>query len=182
MLSGSAKVFQTSESGQDRILRIVRRGQAFGELAMIEGKDRFVTVQTLEDCDVLRLARKDFVEFGNKHTWVLWTLLAAFAERIRRKNDDMLDLAFRDVPYRLLHVLSELVEQHGEKGPDGWKITMSLSPLDLASMVGTSTESIAHLLGRYESDGLLKRAGNNWIVPDPQALTKIIEYAAQQDV
>ena len=160
-------------------MRILRPGNAFGELAMIEGKPRFVSVQTLEDCDVLRLARKDFVAFGDKHTWVLWTLLAAFAERIRRRNEDVLDLWYRDVPYRLLHLLSELSEQHGESGPDGRRITMPLSPRDLASMVGSNAETIGHLLDRFESEGLLKRAGTHWVVPDTKALTKALEYAGQ---
>lgn len=182
LLSGSAKVFQTSEDGKDRILRILKRGNAFGELAMIEGKSRFVSVQTLEDCEVLRLARKDFVAFGDKHTWVLWTLLSAFAERIRRMNEDVLDLSFRDVPYRLLHALSDLVERHGESGPDGWRITMPLSASDLASMVGSNAETIGRLLDRYETDGLIKRAGANWVVPDRTALARTLEYTAQQGV
>ena len=181
MLSGSAKVFQTSEGGKDRILRILKRGNAFGELAMIEGKARFVSVQTLVDCEMLRLARKDFIAFADKHTWVLWTLLSNFAERIRRKNEDVLDLAFRDVPYRVLHVLSDLVGEHGESGPDGWRITTPLSVRDLASIVGSNIETVGHLLDRFETDGLLKRDGVNWVVPDPKALTKILEYTAQQD-
>ena len=179
LLSGSAKVFQTSEDGKDRVLRVLKPGHVFGELAMIEGKPRFVSVQTLEDSEMLRLARKDFVAFADKHTWVLWTLLAAFAERIRRRNEDVLDLSFRDVPYRLLHMLSELVDEHGESGPDGRRITMPLSAAELASMIGSNSETVGHLLDRFENDGLLKRAGANWVVPDPKALTKALEYAAQ---
>lgn len=182
LLAGSAKVFQTAEDGKDRILRILKPGNAFGELAMIEGKARFVSVATLEDCDMLRLARKDFVAFADTHTWVLWTLLAAFAERIRRKNEDVLDLSFRDVPYRLLHALSELVDQHGESGPDGWRITMPLSARDLAAMVGSNAETVGRLLDRYETDGLIKRAGTHWIVPDRKAITRTLEYTAQQAV
>jgi len=179
LLKGSAKVFETSESGKDRIIRILKPGNAFGELAMIEGKSRFVSVQTVEECEVLRLARKDFVAFANQHTWVLWKLLSAFAERIRRRNADVLDLSYRDVPYRVLRVLSELLEDHGESGPDGRRITMPLSTNDLASMVGSNTETVGHLLDRFETDGLLKRSGANWVVPSPKALTKALEYAAQ---
>ncbi|PYQ51214.1 MAG: hypothetical protein DMF78_13820 [Acidobacteria bacterium] len=43
VLSGSAKVFRTSEDGRDRILMIIRPGDAFGELAMIEGLPRSAT-------------------------------------------------------------------------------------------------------------------------------------------
>jgi CRP/FNR family transcriptional regulator, cyclic AMP receptor protein len=182
LLSGSAKMFQTSEDGKDRILRILQPGNAFGDLAMYEGKNRFVTVQTLADSDVLRLPRKSLVAFAEKHTWVLWTLLASLAERIRRSNEDVLDLSFRDVPYRLLHALSDLVERHGVKGADGVRISMQLSASDLASMIGSNTDTVGRLLERYENDGLIKRAGTDWTVPDPATLTKTIEYTAQQGV
>jgi CRP/FNR family cyclic AMP-dependent transcriptional regulator len=182
LLSGSVKLFQTAEDGKDRILRILKRGNAFGDLAMIEGKDRFVSAQTLEDCEMLRLARKDFVAFAEKHTWVLWTLLSAFAERIRRMNQDVLDLSFRDVPYRLLHALSDLVDRHGEPGPDGQRITMPLSATDLASIVGSNVETVGRLLDRFENEGLIKRAGANLVVPDPKALARTLEYTAQQDL
>ena len=175
-------MFQTSEDGKDRILRILRRGNAFGDLAMIEGKDRFVSVQTLEDCEMLRLARKDFVAFAEKHTWVLWTLLSAFAERIRRMNQDVLDLSFRDVPYRLLHTLSDLVERHGEPVADGQAVTLPLSATDLASLVGSNVDTVGRLLDRFENEGLIKRAGSNVVVPDPKALARTLEYTAQQDI
>jgi CRP/FNR family transcriptional regulator, cyclic AMP receptor protein len=173
-------MFQTSEDGKDRILRILQPGNAFGDLAMIEGKNRFVTVQTLEDCDTLRLSRKDFVAFADKHTWVLWTLLSAFAERIRHMNEDVLDLSFRDVPYRLLHALSDLVERHGQQGPEGCRIAIQLSASDLASMIGSNTDTVGRLLDRYQNEGLIKRSGGNWVVPDPKSLTRTLEYTAQQ--
>jgi CRP/FNR family transcriptional regulator, cyclic AMP receptor protein len=109
-------------------------------------------------------------------------MLTAFAERIRCMNEDVLDLSFRDVPYRLLHVLSELVERHGEAGPDGWRIAMPLSARDLASMVGSNSETVGRLLDRFETDGLVRRAGANWVVPDPKALTRTLEYTAQSAV
>ena len=182
MLSGSVKLYQTSEAGKDRILRIVKRGHAFGELEMIEGKSRFMSAQTLEESEMLRLSRKDFVAFAEKHTWVLWTLLSALAERMLRMNEESLDLSFRDVPYRLLHALSELVQENSQQGPDGWKITTPLTVRDLASMIGSNVDTVARLIDRFESDGLLKRSGANWVVPDPKALTRTLEYTAQSGV
>ena len=61
LLSGTAKAFQTSEDGKDRIVRILKPGHAFGELAMIAEKPRLLTVQTLGDCEMLRLPNKEFV-------------------------------------------------------------------------------------------------------------------------
>jgi CRP/FNR family transcriptional regulator, cyclic AMP receptor protein len=182
LLSGSVKIYQTAENGKEQVLRILKPGNAFGDLAMIEGESRYVSAQTLEACEMLRLARKDFVAFADTHTWVLWTLLKAFAARIRRRNEEVMDLSFRDVPYRLLHAFADLLEQHGESGPHGSRITTPLSASDLASMIGSNSETVGRLLDRYQNEGLLARDGGNWVVRDPKALTRILEYTAQQDV
>ena len=178
VLSGSAKVFRTSEDGRDRILMIIRPGDAFGELAMIEGLPRSATVQTLEDTEMLCLTRADFEAFAREYPEVLWKLLQALCERVRRINEDVLDLSFRDVPYRVLRLLAQLVSRHGESGPDGWRIRMPLSLHDLSSMVGSNTETVGRLMDRYESEGLVRRDGQNWIVPNQGALTRALEHAS----
>jgi CRP-like cAMP-binding protein len=179
VLSGSAKVFQTSEDGKDRILGIVRAGEAVGELAMLEGRPRSATVQTLEDTEVLVLTRKAFEAYAQQNPQVLWKLLQTLCERLRRMGEDVLDLSFRDVPYRLLRVLGELAERHGESVAEGRRITLDLSVKELASMVGSNAETVARLVDRYENDGLVRRNGEYWVVPDVKALQRALEYAAR---
>jgi len=180
VLSGSAKVFRTSEDGRDRILMILRAGDAFGELAMIEGQPRSATVQTLEETELLSLARKDFEKFAAEHPDFLYKMLQSMCERVRKINEDVLDLSFRDVPYRVLRLLSQLVSRHGDSGAEGWRIRMPLTVRDLSSMVGSNTETVGRLLDRYESEGLVKRDGPNWIVPDQGALNRALEYAGAE--
>lgn len=180
VLSGSAKVFRTSEDGRDRILMILRPGDAFGELAMIEGLPRSATVQTLEETEMLVLARKEFEHFAAEHPEFLFKLLQSMCERVRKINEDVLDLSFKDVPYRMLRLLSQLVSRHGENGPEGWRIRMPLTVRELSSMVGSNTETVGRLLDRYESEGLVRRQGPNWVVPDQGALNRALEYAGAE--
>lgn len=176
---GSVKVFQTSEDGKDRILGILRPGEAFGELAMIEGLPRSASVQALDDAELLVLTRKDFEAYARENPAVLWKLLQTVCERLRHMSEGVLDMSFRDAPYRLLRLLSQLVDRHGESVPEGRRIALPLTVHELASMVGSNAETVARLLDRYESDGLVRRDGKNLIVPDPKALTRTLEYSAQ---
>jgi CRP-like cAMP-binding protein len=177
MLSGSAKVFHTSEDGKDRILNTLRPGDAFGELAMIEGLPRSATVEAVEDTELLCLSRRDFETFAQAHPQVLWRLLQALCGRLRKFTEDKLDPLYRDVPYRVLHTLSRLVERHGESSSDGWRILYPLSVGELASMVGANRETVSRLIELYERDGLVRRDGQTWVVPDRRALARALEYA-----
>ena len=180
VLSGAAKVFRTSEDGRDRIMTTLRAGDAFGELAMIEGQPRSATVQTLEDTELLCLFRRDFQRFAGEHPDVLYKLLQSMCERVRRIDEHILDLSFKDVPYRLLRLLSQLLSRHGESGPDGWRLAMPLSLRDLASMVGANEETVGRLLDRYEREGLVRRQGESWVIPDQGALLRALEIASAQ--
>jgi CRP/FNR family cyclic AMP-dependent transcriptional regulator len=141
VLSGSAKVFRTSEDGRDRIMTTLRAGDAFGELAMIEGQPRSATVQTLEETELLSLTRKDFERFASEHPDFLYKLLQSMCERVRKINEDV---------------------------------------LDLSSMVGSNTETVGRLVDRYESEGLVRRQGPNWLIPDQGALNRALEYASSE--
>jgi CRP-like cAMP-binding protein len=178
VLSGSAKVFRTSEDGKDRILSTLRPGDAFGELAMIEGLPRSASVQTVEDTEMLALAHRDFEAFAREHPEMLWRMLQALCERLRQFTENELDPLYRDVPYRVLHVLSQLLARHGESGPDGWRIRYPLSAAELASMVGSNSETVSRLLETYERDGLVRRDGRSWVVPERRALDRALEYAS----
>lgn len=177
VLSGSAKVFRTSEDGKDRILSWLGPGDAFGELAMIEGLPRSASVQAVKDTEMLSLARRDFEAFARERPDVLWRLLQALCERLRQVTEVVLDLSFRDVPYRVLHVLSQLLERYGESGPDGWYFRIPLSVGELASMVGSNPETVSRLIETYERDGLVRRDRATWVVPDRRALARALEYA-----
>ncbi len=178
VLSGSAKVFRTSEDGKDRILSWLRPGEAFGELAMIEGLPRSASVQAVKDTEMLSLSRREFEALAREHPEVLWRMLQALSERLRQVTEVVLDLSFRDVPYRVLHVLAQLLERHGESGPDGWRILIPLSVGEMASMVGSNHETVSRLIESYERDGLVRRDGETWFVPERQALARALEYAS----
>ena len=180
VLSGSAKVFRTSEDGRDRIMTTLRPGDAFGELAMIEGQPRSATVQTLEETELLSLSRRDFERFASEHPDFLFKLLQSMCERVRKINEDVIDLSFKDVSYRVLRRLSQLLVRHGESGPDGWRIKTPLSVRDLSSMVGSNTETVGRLLDRYESEGLVRRQEGNWTIPDQGALNRALEHASAE--
>jgi CRP/FNR family cyclic AMP-dependent transcriptional regulator len=183
LLSGTAKAFQTSEDGKDRIVRVLKPGHAFGELAMIAEKPRLLTVQTLSDCEMLRLPKKEFTEFAEKHTWVLWTLLRAFANRIAEMNSDILEMSYRDVPYRLLRAISDFAAKHGEPGAGGaTRITTPMREEDLAALIGADLRTVSRLLEQYETEGIITRTKAEWTVPDADGLRRTLEYMIQQGV
>lgn len=180
ILKGSVKVTEASSEGREKILDILGPGEIFGELAMLDGHPRSATVTTCEPTELATIAHNDFRQFVSSRPEILWKVLGALCERLRKTSTGMLELSSREVPYRLLSALSELAEKHGQVAPDGsCLITLKLGVDDLAAMVGSSRDVVSRLLHRFEQDGLIElRKNKQIVVPDSSALTRALEYAS----
>jgi CRP-like cAMP-binding protein len=81
------------------------------------------------------------------------------------------DLAFREVPARLARFLLGLVERRGVAVDGGMCIPLELTTEDIASLLGTTRQTVSTLLNQWERDGLLRRQGRrSLIVIDIQGL------------
>lgn len=69
------------------------------------------------------------------------------------------DLAFREVPARLARFLLGLAERRGQPTDDGWLIPLDLGTEDIASLLGSTRQTVSSLLNQWERDGLLQRHG-----------------------
>jgi len=181
ILKGSVKVIQASEDGHEKILDILGPGEIFGEFAMLDGHPRSATVTTYEPTELASISRKDFCNFVAKRPEILWKVLEALCERIRKTSTDMLEMSSREVPYRLLAALNQLAEKYGQVAADGSCLISGKFVLqDLVAMVGSNWEIVNRLLHRYQEDGLIELGKNKQlIIPDPPALARALEYASE---
>jgi CRP/FNR family transcriptional regulator/CRP/FNR family cyclic AMP-dependent transcriptional regulator len=75
-------------------------------------------------------------------------LLATFVDHIRRKDEELAEIAFLDLPGRLAHKLLQLADRHGEPVEGGIRIGVRVPQGELAAMVGSTRENVNRALGR----------------------------------
>ena len=78
ILSGQARVI-----GRPRA-RILRRGDYFGELALIDGQPRSATIAAAVDLQTMKLPRQAFLKVLRQDPGIAMAMMAEFAARIRR--------------------------------------------------------------------------------------------------
>lgn len=178
LLAGSAKVFQTNENGQEKILRVLRAGDIVGEFAILEEAPRSASVETLEPTEALVLDRRTFRDFVLSHPQVLWKVTGSLCARVRELGEETMELSYRDVPYRLLRRLLLLAERHGEPGPEGVQIGATVTLADLAAMVGTNRDSARRYLHRFADEGLIRLGDRTLSIPDLNRLRRALEYVS----
>jgi CRP-like cAMP-binding protein len=67
---------------QEMVLAVLKKGNIFGEMALLEDKPRAATAEVSEDCSVLAVNRKNFQEVSRSQPDMVARLTSAMAERI----------------------------------------------------------------------------------------------------
>ena len=90
--SGSVKVSRVLSDGKEKVLAILGPEEMFGELAILEGGNRAVTISVIEDSELLSLGKEDFEHFCNRYpkiaVKVLKNILSVFAKKSRESHFD----------------------------------------------------------------------------------------------
>jgi uncharacterized membrane protein len=88
VLSGAVQIFlPPPEKDAPRvILKDVRTGEYFGELALFDDKPRSASVEATVDTVLLELTRGDFAEHLSRSKTAAFSILSEMAERLRETN------------------------------------------------------------------------------------------------
>ncbi|MDP8228528.1 MAG: Crp/Fnr family transcriptional regulator [Candidatus Electryoneaceae bacterium] len=150
---GRVKISRISSDGSEAILAILGQGDFFGELAVIDGRGRSASVTSIDDVELLMLRRTDFLEMLSKIPKIAIALLKELAGRIRKSDTHIRSLSLLDARGRIASTLIRLAEDIGMIH-DG-NVTIPQLPLqkDLASISGTSRETISRVLKKFEEEG-----------------------------
>lgn len=156
LMSGKVKVSYLEDEGGETIIAVLRAGDFFGELSILDGEGRSADVVALEPTDVLILSADDFRMCLANVPGIAVALLRELAGRLRRSTDWIHALSSQDVYGRIAQQLLYLSDSHGTDVPGGGRrIGLRLTQNDLAGIVGASRESVNKAMGFFKQKGYI---------------------------
>ncbi len=158
--AGRLKLFKTSPRGREQVLRLLRPGDMFNEVAVFDEGPNPASAQTIEDCTLYLLRSRDLMRFVAERPGIALAITRTFAKRLREALALVEDLAFRDVTSRIAKILLE--DQTG--GPP--RLTQEL----LAAMAGSRREVVGRALKALSQDGAIRLERGRIHVKDRAAL------------
>jgi len=142
----------------------------FGELSLLDGKQRSATVKTMERCVFLVITRNDLFAFLKRNSIVAIKLLTALATRVRMMDALIEDtLAFK-LPSKLAKVLLGMAKEYGQHTSTGIKISMEISESELANIIGSTPQRVEDQLTAWESEGIVSSNRGGITITDPDKL------------
>ena len=176
--SGRLKVVTTSSEGDEVLFAILDEGEVVGELPMLTGGRRTASVVALEPCELLALARRDFLRFLREQPEAAVELMVVLAERLVRISEFAEDALFLALPARLAKKLLHLAERYGVDGGEGTRIDLRLSQGELADLVGTTRESVNKQIRAWTEDGVLRMERGEVTILDAERLERLAGFVA----
>ncbi|MBC7792778.1 MAG: Crp/Fnr family transcriptional regulator [Clostridia bacterium] len=157
--SGRVKVVLYGESGREMILTMFRAGDFFGEMSLLDGQPRSANVIAMEEAHLLVLSRDDFLRSLSEVPTVAANILAEMSMRLRKADAIIGNLALLDVYGRVARLLIDLAKTEGDATDEGVVITSRPTQQDIASMIGTSRETVSRVLSEFQRRGFLQMQG-----------------------
>jgi len=172
IFSGKVKVIQLSTDGREKILTYHKKGEFFGEMALIDGKTSPATIMAVEDTDIGLITKADFETYILKSEKVLRELTSMLCIRLRESWLMIRVLSFADAEQRVRATLKLLSTQYGVNDSQGTIITLKLTHRDIASYSSVSRETATRLLDRFSKDGEIEILDSKNIRIRPSFLEK----------
>lgn len=170
ILSGQIKVFKVSLDGKEQILHILGPGEPFAEVAVFAGIPFPANAMALQKSKLLFLPRQDFSELLARHPSLAMNLLATLSMRLRQFTHMIEALSLKEVPGRLAAYLLIENEHHQTKS-----FKLPITKGQLASLLGTSPETMSRILGKIATQGLIASEGSQITILDHDGLQNLAD-------
>jgi CRP/FNR family cyclic AMP-dependent transcriptional regulator len=159
VLEGAIRISVTSPAGKQIVLTIMQPGDFFGEIALLDGKERTADATAMGATVVAILYRRDVINFLDKHPKGWPKLVDVLCERLRRTTLQVSEVALLELPVRLAKAVLRFTS--AERNPESGEVAdqIQLSQRELGYIVGATRESINKCLREWQRAGMVKTDG-----------------------
>ena len=140
---------------------------------MISDEPVNLTAVALEDMQVCFIPKSEVMGFFDKNNQFSMNVMKTICGDLKEADDQMVNMAQKTVKERLAETLIYLHDTFGKNEDNTLKVQLSRD--ELASMIGTATESCIRLLSDFNKSGLIELSGKKIILKDISKLKKIAD-------
>ena len=155
VISGKIKTIKMTEDGRELMTGIYQAEDFLGINIILSNNTHNDTATALEDSYLCFFPKTQFDEMLRLYPDVAGKFIEILSNEIRKKDGDLLQLAYQSVRKRIAEAILRLYKQH-EDGID----TLSISRDDLAALSGTAAETVSRTLTEFKNEGLIEKKGS----------------------
>lgn len=175
LLHGRLKVMQTTQDGQQVVVRHVNPGEIFGIAKAMGRTDYPATASAIVDSLTLAWPSSQWDAFIARSPALAANALGMVGQRLQDAHTRIRELSTEEVERRVAHALLRLARQGGHKTEDGVLIDFPVTRQDIAEMTGTTLHTVSRVMSAWETRGLVASGRKRVTLRDPHRLFMVAE-------
>ena len=168
----------SSPDGRSAILNLIGPGEIFGEIALLDGRERTADAIANTNCEVFIIDRREFIPFVRSQPTLAMKFIELLCGRLRWTSDQVEQIILQDLPGRLASALIRLTERH--KLAPGSR-TIAITQQEISEMVGMTRESINKQLRAWAARSWVRLEHGAIVVLDAESLQAIAGSGGEDD-
>lgn len=172
VLNGTVRISVPSSDEKALVLAIIQPGKIFGELAVLDGKERSADAVAETECLLAILDRHDILSFLERNSSAWLKLVEVLCQRLRQTNEVFAEVALLHLPARLAKAMLRISKTNSAETQTA---KIKFSQRELANMLGGSRESVNKCLRKWQLKGIVKISEGSIIIIKQAALEDIAE-------
>ncbi|MBM4339878.1 MAG: Crp/Fnr family transcriptional regulator [Deltaproteobacteria bacterium] len=173
ILSGKVKLYKISSEGKEQILHVVSAPDAFAEAALFLEGSYPAFAESLSDSQLLYIPKRDFIQLIERNPQLSINMIVSLSHYLRRFASLIEELSLKEVSSRIAKYLLDLSVKLSKEGKNPKEVELDLSKTQLASKLGTISETFSRTLGKMKGKGVIDVQGNKIVILDRESLEEL---------
>jgi CRP/FNR family transcriptional regulator len=173
ILSGKVKLFKISPEGKEQILHVVSPPEAFAEAALFLEGNYPAFAETLTDSQLLFFPKRDFIQLIERNPQLSINMIVSLSYFLRKFASLIEELSLKEVSSRVAKYLIDLSLKSAKEGRSPKEIDLDLSKSQLASKLGTISETLSRSLAKMKAKKIIDVKKNRILILNREALEAV---------
>ena len=170
---GTCKLVKMNSNGKDTILKLISKGDILGQTAILTQEKSKLSAVAVEDMRVCFIPKNEILGFIDTNKNFSFEVTKDVCQNLNYATDFAINHTNKTVKERLAKTLLDIVDSAGMDN-EGY-VNLQLSRDEIASMVGTATESCIRLLAELKKDGAIDLKGKRIKILQPTLLKNLAD-------
>ena len=171
LAKGKVKTYHTNKDGKYFITSFIQEGEFFGFVDILENQAYRESAEALEESQIISVSAVEFLQKIKENIHLEVFFRKSLTSYLLKNEKLMVEMAYQSLRMRVAMVLVELAQTYGTSMSE--PLVIKLSREDLASRVGTATESVIRTLSDFKKEGYLDVKGGEMTLKNVEGLAKL---------
>lgn len=176
---GSIRITKVVD-GQEVILAVLKKGDMFGEMALLENKPRSASAIAHENCRLMTVNRANFDQMVATQPQLIARLTTTLAERLWSMHRQLANTQLLQPIMKCIDMLALQVEKAKVPMTKGSTYLTNLSVQDIVDMCGIPQQQQAAAAYEFQQDSNIKIVDGKIFVPNVIELAKQAAFYRKQ--